>query len=229
MPEKIIRLIACSHCKELFAGSEGQEYWLKKGKRVYCKMECRRAGRPKWTWFGKTLEERFLEHVKRLPNGCLECDYPTSQDGYPKMQVDGKPRQISHVAWYLHFHKWPPPKTPLDHICHIPELCDGGVNDPHRRCAEWSHLKLSTHDENTSSTRSVSARLQIAKGVARTECSAGHKLTPENTFYDPHRRGKQCRECARIRSRNTYYRKRDAKRHNIDLTVEGEGNAVVAQ
>lgn len=154
----------------------------------------------------RTLLERFLLHMKRLPHGCLECDLKPGWGGYPAIQVADKRRLVSHVAWYLHYGEWPPKGACLDHACHDPEVCKLGVKCPHRRCAEWSHLQLSNRKNNSSHERSNGGRLAAARQRAKTHCPQGHEYTPENTYYD--RRGRRyCRECGRWATREYHRRK----------------------
>lgn len=187
------RFVKCAHCHAIFiATSDNQWYLWRQGEKVYHSPECRKAGKAETR---KTLEERFWSRVRRLPNGCLECDFSERRNGYPVMWAEGRLRPVSHVAWFLHYGWWPPPGSTVDHICHDPKICDGGPNDPHRRCAEWSHLNLTTQAINKSSERSAAGRINAARQRSKTHCKHGHELTPENTYINPSSGKRHCRKC----------------------------------
>lgn len=183
---KYSRDAKCPQCGREFTATNGQAYLIRKGRPVYCPGgECHKAAKsePRPDRVGiplakRPLLERFLERVKRLPNGCLECDLSRNSKGYPTMKVEGRNRLAHHVAWFLHYGEWPPPGMELDHICHVPHglnRCDGGIACPHRRCVEWSHLKLvAAHGENNSTERSAAGRINSARFAA---ARAGLKVT----------------------------------------------------
>lgn len=186
MPRAIITEFLCAFCGKRFTPTTKQRYRSRRGSKSYCCKTHR---------YGGELLERFLSHTRRLENGCLEWTGAVGGDGYAKMRVDGKKRAVAHVAWFLHYGEWPPPDKKTDHICHDPKICAGGDSDPHRRCAEWSHLKLVTNKENCSPDRAGSPRRSME------ECSRHHPFTPENTYYRPDRPGSRiCRTCAGIRT-----------------------------
>lgn len=78
----------------------------------------------------------------------------------------------------------------IDHTCHDPAICGGGLNCPHRRCVNPAHLAAVTNKENTSPERSSRPRV--------THCVAGHEFTPENT-YTPASGSRVCRTCSNAR------------------------------
>lgn len=198
MADKIISL-ACSHCGEVFLGTQKQQRQLLCGQKAFCSLKCYRLSKP-------TALERFLTHTRRLPNGCLDCDLATNPDGYPMMRVDGRLYKASHVAYWLHHGRWPPKDIPLDHTCHVPGICIGGKGDPHRRCVEWSHLKPNAR--NNSSERSNGGRAAAARALAQAFCIHGHKRTPDNIYTSPSTGAKSCRACKRIESRERKSKKR---------------------
>jgi hypothetical protein len=79
----------------------------------------------------------------------------------------------------------------IDHLCHVPEDCNAGVDCPHRRCVNPVHLGLATPRSNVLRSHSSSAL-----NAVKTHCLRGHEFTFDNTYIDPSgRRG--CRECSR--------------------------------
>lgn len=81
----------------------------------------------------------------------------------------------------------------VDHECHDPAICAGGLTCPHRRCVNPAHLAAVSNGENTAAERSSRVRLAI--------CKHGHEFTPENTYVEK-RGARHCRECMRQRLRD---------------------------
>lgn len=157
-----------------------------------------------------SLPERFLLHIRELPNGCLEWLGTVHQNGYGRIWVDGRRRPAHHVAYYLHYGEWPPEGYETDHICH-PNTCTLGVKCPHRRCVNWEHLKLvPKHKENNGTDRSAVGLVNAARQQAKTHCPKGHEYTPDNTRYQKKPTGtlgRKCLECHRVRSMERYHRR----------------------
>lgn len=86
-----------------------------------------------------------------------------------------------------------PPEHVVDHTCHDPSECVGGVLCPHRGCINPRHLKAVTHAVNVSPARASHKR--------RDTCLAGHPYDAENTYVPPGTATKVCRECSRVRVR----------------------------
>lgn len=76
----------------------------------------------------------------------------------------------------------------VDHRCHDPKACSGGMACPHRACANPRHLRAVKPGENNSAERSAV--------TARETCPAGHLYDDENTYVAPGG-GKACRACVR--------------------------------
>jgi len=70
----------------------------------------------------------------------------------------------------------------LDHLCRVPA------------CVNPDHLEAVTVRENTLRGVGPSARAAVA-----THCIHGHPFTPDNTWVDPKRNTRHCRECNRRR------------------------------
>lgn len=98
----------------------------------------------------RPVEERFWEKVRRDgPNGCWSWTGHCDAAGYPKLSVNQRPAQATHVSLELHGR----PRPSLDHhACHS---CD---NPP---CTNPDHLWWGTNEENV--------RDALAKGRLNTD------------------------------------------------------------
>lgn len=69
--------------------------------------------------------ELFFSSLKRMPNGCLEWQLSTNQDGYGLVRRRGIRNSFIHAhryAWYLEHGRWPEPQAL--HYCDNPPCCD---------------------------------------------------------------------------------------------------------
>lgn len=134
-----------------------------------------------------------------------------NDSGYGYIFYRGRKEQAHRVAYELLVGEIPKGMV-LDHKCHDPLTCPGGVTCPHRRCVNTDHLAPTTIRENVLRGATVPAA-----NAAKTHCSHGHEFTPENTIS--HKRGRDCRICARRRAKETAARKR--ARRNSAITSSG--------
>jgi len=85
----------------------------------------------------RPVAERFFEKVeKNGPNGCWSWSGHCDANGYPKLSVDKRPVQATHVSLELHGRPRP---SPMHFACH---KCD---NPP---CTNPDHLWWGTNEEN---------------------------------------------------------------------------------
>lgn len=152
-----------------------------------CGKHCRRAKK------GQPLEGtlfwwKFDRKIVARDNGCWLWAGTVGSTGYG--QFGGS---YAHRLSYQR-HRGPiPPGLVIDHLCRV------------RLCVNPDHMEPVTLGENTR------RGMGHAAVVGRTNrCLRGHEYTPENTYYRPDGRGRQCRECNQIRRRSRYVQERSA-------------------
>lgn len=135
------------------------------------------------------IEERFWSHVDKTPT-CWLWTGSKDRQGYGTFGVgsrtDGTRRTVKAHRWAYERYVGPfPAGLEPDHLCRTPA------------CVRPDHLEPVTHQENA--LRGLSALHPLA-------CAAGHRLTPENTYFGP--KGRVCRTCQRRNERAYRARKR---------------------
>lgn len=119
--------------------------------------------------------------------------------GYGGLSIGGRRRRAHRVAWELH--RGPIPEgLVIDHLCHVPDVCPGGVTCPHRRCINVDHMTLATITENA--RRGSKGQRGVIRGQqqrAKTHCPSGHEYSEANTRL--YRGNRYCRACDRERRR----------------------------
>jgi hypothetical protein len=140
--------------------------------------------------------ERFRAKLARQPDGCLHYTGAVNDYGYGVFQLEpGKTIQAHIFAWMLaHDGERPPAGMTLDHVCHDPKACPGGVACPHRRCCDDRHLAVKTRGDNA-----MAGNSRAAHNKAKERCPADHLYDDANTGRRGGRR--YCRACARIKAR----------------------------
>jgi hypothetical protein len=113
---------------------------------------------------------------------------PIAPNGYGSTTVDNRTR-IAHRAVYEKMVGPIPAGLELDHLCRV------------RHCVNPDHLEPVTRSVNL--LRGVGPILKKAAAAARTHCTNGHELTPENTILSAGK-WRICRIC-RKKHRHEYH------------------------
>jgi len=131
-----------------------------------------------------------LARVEQSPDGCLIFPGATSR-GYGTIRRSGV-NYMAHRIAYEAANGPIPVELCVDHMCHNPRECPGGLCS-HRRCVNPDHLRLLTREENSA----------LASSKLKPFCVNGHPRTPETTRPNGHGRN-VCIECHRARQRSAY-------------------------
>lgn len=123
--------------------------------------------------------------------GCLIPPVTIPAGGYPSVRV-GDSMVSAHRLVFEVRNRALGKGELVDHTCHDPSSCEGGLPCPHRGCINPDHLVATTNSENVSKAR--------ASRKVKTHCRHGHEFTPENTYTDK-RGSRHCRKCAAARAR----------------------------
>jgi hypothetical protein len=125
---------------------------------------------------------------------CWVWQGATVANGYGRVRAAGRTDYVHRVTLAAYGVALVPGMV-VDHLCHDPATCPGGVNCPHRGCANPHHLRQVTYRENTSTAAS-----QRHPTWVHGRCAQGHDITPADaTLLDGGRR--RCAECRRAHDR----------------------------
>lgn len=163
-----------------------------------CYQQAKRAGALEQ--HARTLHrsiDEWLAEINQADQGaCWPWPGSTNEDGYGIAWV--APRMHpAHRAVYQRLVGPIPHGLTLDHLCHDSDVCQLGVECPHRRCVNPAHLAPATHLANT--------RRSLA---GRATCNRGHAQTPENIYVRDGRTW--CAECRRTGGRKNERERRQA-------------------
>lgn len=151
--------------------------------------------------------ESILGRTALTPEGCRLWVAGCSKNGYGTIHDHGRTTSPHRVIWELA--NGPiPPGWHIDHDCHNQDKsCNLGVDCPHRRCCELSHLRCVPPKKNI-----LAGRGEAARNSRKTHCPRGHPYSAENTYRWKTQGGygRICRVCSMERDR----RRRGIKRIN---------------
>jgi len=111
---------------------------------------------------------------------------PRTGKGYGQVRTN----VMAHRAAYEIANGEIPAGAVIDHTCHDPYVCVGGIGCVHRLCVNPEHLQATTHADN----------LSRQSPTATTECVNGHLYDADNTGIDSRGR-RYCRACRQERAR----------------------------
>ncbi len=139
------------------------------------------------------IEERFwskVDHNVHEPDRCWPW-LTDSRDskGYGHFWLtdsQGKGTMVKAHRLAYELEEGPIPEGfQVDHLCHDPKKCKGGITCPHRRCCNPAHMKLVTNEENCAPHR------KVQHFVGKTHCPRGHEYSGTNS-----RGARICRTCS---------------------------------
>ena len=145
--------------------------------------------------------DRFLNKIQEDPQtGCWLWTASRNRNGYGHFYPVGNKHIFAH-RWSYEFFVGPlSPDLDVDHLCNV------------RCCANPTHLRLCSHQENIFAAHSNAPPKQ---NRAKESCIAGHEFSGVNliTWFNSHREGRAtrtCRICKNRRNREYKLRKRGA-------------------
>lgn len=141
-----------------------------------------------------TVEERFLEKVRKVTNRCWlwTGGKGKRKDGLMsgRFWMDGKLWMASRASWELHYGPIP------DGLC-VCHHCDNPL------CVRPDHLFLGTQKDNMQDASRKGRIVSNGRPRTVTHCKRGHAFTEENTIIQA-RGYKQCRPCRNMMMRKRY-------------------------
>jgi hypothetical protein len=128
---------------------------------------------------------------------CIIWKQSLKETGYGQTFFQGKVTRAHRAAW-IKVHGPIPAGLVLDHTCHDPKECEGGVTCIHRACVNVDHLRLVTQQENV-----MAGRHNIDN---RSHCNQGHSF--EGNIMVRQNGKRECAECNRVRARAVWAKKK---------------------
>lgn len=130
---------------------------------------------PSTYWFTPEQLKKVIDRIQPQENGCWWYPAVVGNKGYATTRIGWpvtKGEKIHRLSW-IYYKGDIPEGMVIDHLCHDPATCKGGVTCEHRRCVNPDHLQLVTASENNAKT------VRVLK--YKTHCVNGHAL--ENNVY----------------------------------------------
>lgn len=139
-------------------------------------------------WARKVTDEQYLQRIRArsrsLPNGCIQWTGNANYKGYGMMSYRNDMWMAHRLVYKLKVGLIPAGMF----VCH---RCDNPG------CINPKHLWLGTNSSNQRDA-ALKGRHQETK---KTHCPRGHVYNAANTYLTPRRGLRNCKLCARIRTR----------------------------
>lgn len=126
------------------------------------------------------LIDRMADKYEVTDTGCFQ--WTAASNRYGRIKINGRMALAHRAMWELLV-------GPIPDGLHIDHLCKNTL------CVNPDHLEPVTPRENL-----MRSPTKQRENAMKTHCLRGHPLSGENLYRDP-RGMRQCRECARERSR----------------------------
>jgi len=146
------------------------------------------------------LERLWVDVTPGDPQDCWPWQGARQENGYGTLTYGGTGHRAHRFAYETLVGPIPEGHV-LDHQCHDPKTCGGGVQCPHRQCCNPIHMQPAAKAYNNSGERAVSANGR------KTHCKRGHAFTPANTKITTSG-GRACRRCIAVREDERSKRRR---------------------
>jgi len=159
-------------------------------------------------WFTPEQAKKIIDRIEPQENGCWWYKGVPNRKGYAQTRIGWpvtKPILIHRLSW-IYYKGDIPDGMVLDHICHDPAVCKGGITCEHRRCVNPDHLQIVTPTENGQRT------VRLLK--YRTHCTKGHSLE-NNTIQFPSRTTTICHTCKKENSKRSAAKARAKKKAGV--------------
>lgn len=159
-------------------------------------------------WFTPEQAKKIIDRIEPQENGCWWYKGAPNRKGYAETRIGWPTTKhilIHRLSW-IYYKGDIPDGMVLDHICHDPAICKGGVTCEHRRCVNPDHLQVVTPTENGQRT------VRLLK--YRTHCAKGHNLE-NNTIQFPSRTTTICHTCKKENSKRSAAKARAKKKAGV--------------
>lgn len=138
---------------------------------------------PKGYYHRQNTLARFLDNIAIKDNGCWEWQGYLSRDGYGYFSIGIHNTRVHRWSYEYYNQTVIPFDKQIDHLCR------------NRKCANPNHLEMVTCKENT--RRGTG----IFRNSSKTHCPYGHPYDNENTYHYNSKKGRDCKECHRIKNK----------------------------
>lgn len=139
---------------------------------------------------GWSAERKLEFYSMPEPNSGCFLWLGTLVNGYGRMMVGGT-HYLAHRMAYELKHGPIPDDLVIDHLCRV------------RCCVNPDHLEPVSNFENIARGFGIGV-----KNAEKMSCKHGHPYTPENTYWRPNGKGRDCKQCIDAR----YFARQERKK-----------------